>query len=52
MSALIGLLYHYNGTVAQGLGHGITLNGVVAILATICRTCLMITVASGLSQGK
>ncbi|KAH7419273.1 hypothetical protein BKA64DRAFT_751689 [Cadophora sp. MPI-SDFR-AT-0126] len=52
MAALVGLLYHYNETVARRLGHGITLNGDVAVLATICRTCLMIPVASGLSQGK
>lgn len=52
MAALINLLYHYDGTAARRLGHGITLNGVVANLATICRTCLLIPVASGLSQCK
>jgi hypothetical protein len=52
MTALLGVLYGYNGRVVQRLPLGITLNGVVAVLATISRTSLMVPVASGLSQGK
>ena len=50
--ALLGVLYAYNGRIVQELPLGITLNGMVAVLATISRTSLMIPVASGLSQGK
>jgi hypothetical protein len=52
MTALLGVLYGYNGRVVQRLPLGITLNGVVAVLATISRTSLMVPVVSGLSQGK
>jgi hypothetical protein len=52
MTALIGVLYRYDGRVVQDLPFSLTLNGVVAILATVSRTALMIPVASGISQGK
>lgn len=52
MLSLLAVLYSYNNTVVETLSPGITLNGVVAILSTICRTALMIPVASCLSQGK
>jgi hypothetical protein len=52
MVSLIGVLYSYDNRVVQTLSLGITLNGLVAILSTICRTALMIPVAAGLSQGK
>lgn len=52
MVALLGVLDGYNDRVVQILPLGITLNGMVAVLATISRTSLMIPVASGLSQGK
>jgi hypothetical protein len=34
------------------LGGDLTINGLIAILATICRTCLMFSVAACLAQGK
>jgi hypothetical protein len=52
MLALLGTLLAYQNRVAQNLSNGITLNGLVAVLSTICRTALLIPVASGISQGK
>jgi hypothetical protein len=52
MAALIGVLYRYDGRVVQDLPLSLTLNSVVAILATVSRTALMIPVASGISQWK
>jgi hypothetical protein len=52
MLTLIGVLHVYNGRVVQRLHLGITLNGLVAALSTICRTALMIPVTAGISQAK
>lgn len=52
MLTLIGVLHKYNGRVVQHLRLGITLNGLVAALSTICRTALMIPVTAGISQAK
>jgi Protein of unknown function (DUF3176) len=52
MLTLIGILHNYNGRVVQHLRLGITLNGLVAALSTICRTALMIPVTAGISQAK
>jgi len=52
MLTLIGVLHNYNGRVVQHLRLGITLNGLVAALSTICRTALMIPVTAGISQAK
>ncbi|RDW82538.1 hypothetical protein BP6252_03650 [Coleophoma cylindrospora] len=49
---VIALLMHYNGKPTQQWAYGITLNGVVAALATVTRTALMIPTATALSQSK
>ena len=51
--ALVVVLSIFDGKPQDSwLGGDLTINGLVAILATICRTCLMFAVAAGIAQGK
>lgn len=49
---LLGVLVAFDGHVVQEIALGITLSGLVATLATISRTAVMIPVSSCLSQSK
>ncbi|KAI0471148.1 hypothetical protein F4859DRAFT_505064 [Xylaria cf. heliscus] len=53
LGAIIGILVAYNGKPQSSWPSDVlTINGLVAILATICRGSLMVSVASVLSQEK
>jgi hypothetical protein len=53
LTALIVVLKIFDGRPQDSwLGGDLTINGLIAILATICRTCLMFSVAACLAQGK
>ncbi|KAK3900406.1 hypothetical protein C8A05DRAFT_45743 [Staphylotrichum tortipilum] len=51
--ALVSVLIAYDGQPQESWPSGIlTLNGLVALLATLCRTFFMVTIAATLTQGK
>lgn len=50
--ALIAVLAHFNHKVSQEIGHGITLNALVAALSTVIRTSTMDSIAEALGQAK
>jgi hypothetical protein len=53
LASVIGDLKAYPHTIAvSDIGHGITLNGLIATLSTIVRIALLVIISSGLSQCK
>lgn len=53
LAAIVGLLIKYDGErQASWSNSALTLNGLVALLATFCRTFFMFSVGAALAQGK
>ncbi|KAF4479014.1 hypothetical protein CGGC5_v012698 [Colletotrichum fructicola Nara gc5] len=51
--AQVVVLYHYDRKPQDSwTAHSLTLNGVIAILATFCRSALMVSIAACLAQSK
>ncbi|KAF4878533.1 hypothetical protein CGCSCA1_v002263 [Colletotrichum siamense] len=47
------VLFHYDGKLQDSwTAQGLTLNGLIAILATLCRSALMVSIAACLAQSK
>ncbi|OAG06952.1 uncharacterized protein CC84DRAFT_1195324 [Paraphaeosphaeria sporulosa] len=52
VSAIIGVIARYNGRALPEWPHQITLNALIALLATIANATMSITLSSGISQSK
>ncbi|KAK5128905.1 hypothetical protein LTR85_000238 [Meristemomyces frigidus] len=52
IGAIMGILAYYNGRKLPDWSHGLTINGVISILAVIAKSALVLPVAEALSQLK
>lgn len=52
IGAIMGILAHYNGRKLPDWSYGLTINGIISILAVIAKSALILSVAEALSQLK
>jgi hypothetical protein len=52
VTAIIGVVFRYNGRALPDWPHDITLNALIALLATIANATMSVCLSSGLSQAK
>jgi hypothetical protein len=52
VAAIIGVIARYNGRALPEWPHDITLNALIALLATVANAAMSVTLSSGISQAK
>jgi hypothetical protein len=52
VAAIIGVVFRYNGRALPDWPHDITLNALIALLATFANATISVCLASGISQAK
>lgn len=52
VAAIIGVVAHYNGQALPDWPHDITLNALIALLATFANATISVCLSSGISQAK